>query len=87
MDRIFDNLEYKGPFGEIFSEGNFSKLPNISKSKKKFDTKVQQVRKYIEINLLHSIYCVKLTLKPEDVSFALGVLEQYKNLFYQIIKN
>ena len=66
-------------FGDIFSTSNFQKLPEILESKKPLEYKVEQVRKYIEINLVHNILPVTKFI-PRDILLGLDILQRFKDL-------
>ena len=66
-------------FGDIFSSSNFENLPNVLKSKKAIEYKVEQVHKYIEINLVHNIIPV-MKFNPLDINLGLEILQGFKEL-------
>merc|ERR1712130_228563 len=66
-------------FGEIFSSSNFANLPNVLRSKKPIEYKVEQVHKYIEINLVHNIIPV-MKFNPLDINLGLEILKGFKEL-------
>ena len=66
-------------FGDIFSSSNFQHLPNVLKSKRPIDYKVEQVHKYIEINLVHNIIPV-MKFNPLDINLGLEILQGFKEL-------
>ena len=66
-------------FGDIFSSSNFANLPNVLRSKKAIEYKVEQVHKYIEINLVHNIIPV-MKFNPLDINLGLEILQGIKEL-------